>query len=192
MSPLHSLSTAPAPACCPPRWLVQNEGWMLLFPAVVPVPRVPRVLGALWCSGGDDLSPSSRCSWSHRAQWEEQQHGAPAAAPTWEPHPPPVPVASPDSTRGKSRVQAMFPDLPLPKIKLLHENIYFPPMCTHCKNVMKNIAQRTTLTSSFSQVPSPVWAGDALRTAVQRKNTPIWKLQIYMKRRDFDAGRQKL
>lgn len=44
-------------------------------------------------------------------------------------------------------------------------------MCTHCKNVMKNIAQRTTLTSSFSQVPAPVWAGDALRTAVLGKNT---------------------
>lgn len=102
-----------------------------------------------------------------------------------------LPVASPHSTRGKSRVQAMFPDLPLPKVKLLHENIYFPSTCTHCKYVMKNITQRT-LTSSFSQVPAPVWAGDALRTAVQGKNTPIWKLQIHMKRRDFNAGRQKL
>lgn len=164
---------------------------MLLFSAVAPVPSV-RV--TLWCSGGGDLSLSSWCSWSCWAQWEAQRHRAPAVAPTWEPCPPPLPAhGRPWQHQGQIRSATHVSRSTSTKNKTITWK-HFPPTCTHCKYMMKNITQRTTLTSSFSQMPAPVWAGDALtaNSCAGEKHTPIWKLQIHTKRRNFDAGRQKL
>lgn len=122
MSPLHSLSTAPpqlvalsagcrrmkAGCCCSRQWsLSPASGWLY---------DAQEVVTCLWAAGAPDLAElSGKHNGTELLLWLPP--GSPVLLPS-------LPMATPDSTRGKSGVQPMFPDLPLPKIKLLHENIF--------------------------------------------------------------------